>query len=270
MSHNTDEVDRLIEDVRRGKKYRRISETLIAHIGAKEIAKRSSHKEAVKSTRNKLHQVGGLYFEQALDYPQLIKALLAAEGKGDAALRRQALQIMGQHTSTRERIPILEPFYAKLMGTLPSPNVILDVACGLNPLALPWMGLDPGVQYFAFDIYADLVEFLDEVIDLYHYTGSAQVQDVVHDPPSRPADLALVLKSLPCLEQIEKGAGRMLLKALNARYLAVSYPVQSVGGKVKGMVENYEAQFEETIAGLRWHVQRIEFDTELIFVIDKG
>ena len=36
--------------------------------------------------------------------------------------------------------------------------------------------------------------------------GRAEVRDVIHNPPQEPADLALLLKTLPCLEQVEKGA----------------------------------------------------------------
>jgi 16S rRNA (guanine(1405)-N(7))-methyltransferase len=52
--------------------------------------------------------------------------------------------------------------------------------------------------------------------------------------------------------------------------VVVSYPVQSVGGRGKGMAVNYQAQFEDTIDGLGWSIQRLAFETELVFLIDKG
>jgi 16S rRNA (guanine(1405)-N(7))-methyltransferase len=270
MSPGSHELERLTAEVRRGKKYKHISPTLIAHIGAGEMEKRTSFKEAVKSTRNKLHQVGGLFFERKVEYQAAWAGLVEAERQEGSALRDQARHIMGWHTSTRERLPILAEFYQQIMERLPSPKVVLDVACGLNPCALPWMSLPSGVKYFAYDIYADLVDFVERVIGLYGYSGGAKVRDVVHDPPSRSADLALVLKSLPCLEQIEQGAARNLLIELQARHLVVSYPVQGVGGRGKGMAVNYQAQFEDTIAGLGWSVQRLEYETELVFLIDKS
>jgi 16S rRNA (guanine(1405)-N(7))-methyltransferase len=270
MNLQADEIERLTAEVRRGKKYRYISPSLVAHIGQKEIEKRGSFKEAVKSTRNKLHQIGGLYFERNVDYQQAWEALVDAKVKGDSALRDQAQQVMGYHTSTRERLPILTKFYNQLMEKLPPPRVILDVACGLNPLALPWMGLPSNSKYYAYDIYADLVEFVDGVIDLFDYSGAAHVRDVVHDPPTQSADLAMVLKSLPCLEQIEKGVARNLLVELKARHVVVSYPVQGVGGRGKGMVVNYQEQFEGIISGLPWSVKRLAFESELVFLIDKG
>ena len=37
------------------------------------------------------------------------------------------------------------------------PKVILDLACGLNPLAAAWMPLAPGATYHAVDVYQDMV-----------------------------------------------------------------------------------------------------------------
>jgi 16S rRNA (guanine(1405)-N(7))-methyltransferase len=270
MSVDEGELDRLVAQVRRGKKYRQISEVLLSHIGADELEKRSSFKGAVKATRNKLHQVGTLYFERTIDYARAIEAMIDARQEGEDELRRHAIKLMQSHTSTRERIGILPELYTQLMELLPEPRVVLDVACGLNPLAYLWMNLPPSTQYHAFDIFSDLIEFVGRVLDLYGVSSTAQVRDIIHEPPAMEADLALVLKSLPCLEQIEKGAGRSLLEALNSRFVAVSYPVQGVGGRAKGMRDNYQEQFETIMTGLDYGVQRLEFTTELVFLIDKS
>jgi 16S rRNA (guanine(1405)-N(7))-methyltransferase len=78
-----------------------------------------------------------------------------------------------------------------------------------------------------------------------------------------------VLKTIPCLEQLDKSIGRRLLEGLPAEHILVSFPAQSLGGRSKGMVENYEAHFREMVAGLDWQVERYEFKTELAFLIKK-
>jgi 16S rRNA (guanine(1405)-N(7))-methyltransferase len=60
-----------------------------------------------------------------------------------------------------------------------------------------------------------------------------------HSPPTQHADLALILKTLPCLEQLDKTAGQWLLEAVNVDYLLLSFPVYSLGGRDKHMLENY-------------------------------
>ncbi|MFZ1399787.1 MAG: hypothetical protein WAS33_22975, partial [Candidatus Promineifilaceae bacterium] len=77
----------------------------------------------------------------------------------------------------------------------------------------------------------------------------------------------LLLKTLPCLEQVDKDAAVNLLDKLNGRYLLISYPAQSLGGRSKGMVENYAQQFMGVVNGRSWQFQRFEFATELAFLI---
>jgi 16S rRNA (guanine(1405)-N(7))-methyltransferase len=83
-------------------------------------------------------------------------------------------------------------------------------------------------------------------------------------------DLALLLKTLPCLEQAEKGASARLLDAINARHLVISYPVASLGGRQKGMFDTYEEQFAALAEGRGWSTQRFLFDSELAFIVDTG
>jgi 16S rRNA (guanine(1405)-N(7))-methyltransferase len=71
---------------------------------------------------------------------------------------------MRSHASTRERLPDLDEFYAGVMQRTGALESVLDVACGLNPLALPWMGLPAGGRYLACDIYTDMVSFLNKIL----------------------------------------------------------------------------------------------------------
>ncbi len=262
-------LDDLLTAVTQSPKYRTIAPDLIRRLGAAELAKRRSFKEAVKGTKNKLHQVGGAYGETAVDYPQALARLQNAE---DEETRRQTCRdLMRLHTSIRERLPILDEFYATTLAGLPPIHSVVDVACGLNPLAIPWMPLAADVIYHAYDIYGDMMAFLQGYFDLTGVNGVAHHQDILSQPPAEPADLALILKALPCLEQAEKGAARRLLDTIRARHLLISYPVQSLGGRGKGMVANYEAQFGglvdgEAASGRGWRITRFEFATELAFL----
>lgn len=261
----------LLTAVTKSPKYRTIAPDLIRRIGTAELAKRGSLKEAVKGTKNKLHQVGGAYWDTAVDYP---KALTRLQNAADEESRRQTCRdLMRLHASTRERLPILDEFYATILAGLPPIHSVIDVACGLNPLALPWMPLAADATYHAYDIYGDMMAFLQGFFDLMGVNGIAHHQDILSQPPAEPADLALILKTLPCLEQAEKGAAARLLQTIQARHLLISYPVQSLGGRGKGMVENYEAQFWGLVndqpaaaADRDWHITRFEFATELAFL----
>jgi 16S rRNA (guanine(1405)-N(7))-methyltransferase len=144
------------------------------------------------------------------------------------------------HTSTKERITILEKFYEFIFNVTGQPKSVIDVACGLNPLTLPWMGLEETAQYFAYDIDENTIDFINKYLKLTGLKSMALVQDVIAQPPTVEADVALLLKTIPCLEQQEKVCSVRLMEALQAKHIVISFPVKSVGGKSKGMPANYE------------------------------
>jgi len=261
-----DDLERLVGEVLNSSKYAQIAPGLVARIGVAELGKGRKFKEAVKATKNKLHQVGGAYFTAALNYDSWLAEL--REATDPEHLKQVCLMVMGKHASTRERLPFLDDFYTRIFSYIPPPGSVLDVACGLNPLSIPWMPLAPGTRYLACDIYADMVAFNGEFLNLLPLDGQTEVCDVIASPPGETVDLAMVLKTIPCLEQVDKYAGTRLLDGLNARYLVLSFPAKSLGGRSKGMVDNYQARFEELAEGREWKVlARLEFTTELVFVI---
>jgi 16S rRNA (guanine(1405)-N(7))-methyltransferase len=263
-----DDIDVLVAAVLKSSKYGRVCEDAVRGVGERELAKGRRLKDAVKATKKKLHQVGGAYLEAGVDYAAWLDDLMAASGNS-TGFRWACAQVMGHHSSTRERLEILDEFYATVLADLPPIRSVLDLACGLNPLAIPWMGLPDGATYYAYDIYEDMVEFLYAFMELTPARGQALACDVLRSCPRPRVDLALLLKSIPCLEQIDKLAGAQLLDAIDADYLLVSFPVHSLGGRDKGMPANYETHFRELIVGKGWLVERFEFATELAFLIRK-
>jgi 16S rRNA (guanine(1405)-N(7))-methyltransferase len=262
-----EQLVRLVEEVTRSTKYAHTAPELVARIGASELAKGRKFKQAIKAVKNKLHQVGGAYQNKPPDYSNWLEDLRTFADDPEA-FRQACRRVMGFHASTSERLPILSQFYKNIFDSLPLVNSVLDVACGLNPLALPWMPLEAEVRYFACDMYTDMVEFLRGALALLPVVGQAAVCDVIGSPPDQPVDLALVLKTIPCLEQIDKDAGARLLDGLQARFLVVSFPTRSLGGRKKGMEENFQNRFEELISGRDWQVlARRVFETELAFVV---
>lgn len=262
-------LEQLMTDVSRSSKYRDICPELISLIGAQELEKRRNVKEAIKATKNKLHQVGGAYLDGRDNRADWLAKLQQALDLGQPdQLKNSCQHIMGYHASTRERLPILEEFYATLFAQLPPIHSILDIACGLNPLSLPWMPLPQPPTYYAYDIYQNMMHFLTAYFELMHIEGDSQARDVIQSCPARPVDLALVLKVLPCLEQLDKQAAQRLLHTINARHIVVSYPIQSLGGKSKGMASYYEEHFKRLIETDNWQVRKLEFATELVFLID--
>ncbi len=264
------QLDELVAAVRAGAKYRAISEPLVRQVGAQELAKGRKFKDAVKATRNKLHQVGGAYQEEGIDYARRLAELeTLPHDRFDPAVRDFCRRMMAQHASTRERLPVLDEFYAQTLAPLGPLDSVLDAACGLNPLALAWMPLAEGSRYYACDIYEDMVDFLNRFFAHVGQAGEAWVCDLAAQTPQQAAQVGMALKTIPCLEQLDKTVGPRLLAGLQAQTLLISFPAQSLGGRSKGMLQNYETHFRELVEGTGWDVQRFEFATELAFRVQK-
>lgn len=263
-------LDELVAAVRAGAKYRAIAPGLVRAVGARELAKGRGLREATRATRTKLHQAVGAYLDGEPRYDRWLADLAAARATGDpAAPRRACAAIMRHHASTRERLPILADFYAAAFARLPPVRRVLDVACGLNPLARPWMPLAADAEYLACDVDAAMVAFLNAAFALLGVNGRATVRDIVADPPREPADLALALKAIPCLEQLDKEAGSRLLDALNAPHLLVSFPARSLGGRERGMATTYRAHLAALVAGRGWAVEELGVAGEVAFLVTR-
>ena len=263
----------LVEAVQSSTKYRGVCGELIKRIGAQELGKRRNLKEAIKATKNKLHQVGGAFLDtEEFSYDAWLERLrLALQTDDQSRLRETCRAIMSRHASTRERLPLLERFYAEIFALLPPVHSVLDIACGLHPLAIPWMPLAENAAYYAYDIYADMANFLQAWMAMLPVQGLAWSSDVLQSCPTQRADVAFLLKALPCLEQIDASAGQRLLHGIQADYLVVSFPARSLGGRQKGMVEHYETRFSALLAETqRWRVSgRLAFASELVFVTER-
>ncbi len=264
-------LDRLVREVAQSPKYRTLVPEFIARIGARELAVRGSFKEAVKATKRKLHQVTGAYVQEPAQYRRWLESLRAARSLGEDSFRAACREVMSAHASSRERLTILERFYRETLGSLAPIASVLDVACGLGPLGIPWMPLVPRARYIAYDVDTALMAFLQDFLTLAGLEGRARAEDVLGGLAEKgPFDVAYLLKALPCLEQIAPGCGGRFLEELPARAILVSFPVASLGGRAKGMPAHYEAYLRGLLEGKPWRVQRFAFETELAFLIEKG
>ena len=276
MTPETDPIEQIVAGVRRGKKYRALCKETVRRIAAEQWARhggtgqgKRSLKAATKATRARLHQAYGAY-ESPVDYERAIRDLEAAYAGQPGGPRQAAQRLMALHASTRERLPIVERLYDALWAVTGVPRVLLDLACGLNPLTVPWMGLEKGAIYHGYDIDAERVAFLQRALPLAGLEARMHLQDVLCDPPTEAGDVALLLKSSACLERQRTGATLALLDALRARYVVVSFPVQSLGQREKGMAAHYERTFRAQLAARSWSLTRLRFESELVFIVDKS
>jgi 16S rRNA (guanine(1405)-N(7))-methyltransferase len=224
-----------------------------------------------KAVRRRLHGIAASHLGDP-DYEALGEALTAALSRGDAQAEEAACeQALQQHLSTRERWPYLSAFYAAVFAHTGVPGTLLDLACGLGPLALPWMGLPRSTQLRAYDIHEPRVAVLDAYLRA-RGQGGAQVRDIVLSPPSESADVALLLKELHRLQRnyssgTRGGVTADWLASIPARRLVVSLPAFSAHGG-RGLVERYREMMGRLIEGRGWGVHELLFEHEVVFCLD--
>jgi len=264
------DLDLLVAAVAKTRKYSSLCPDLVRRLGSQELRKRQGLAQAVKATKNKLHQVAGAFLDSGMRYPRWLEQLeAAARTGGPAGQRAVCLKVLGLQSSTRERLEIMDEFYAAIFSRLPPVRSVLDLACGLNPLAIPWMPVEAGCAYYAYDVYLDMMDFIGRFLALAGIKGRAECRDILGLAAFPKTDLTLVLKSLPCLDQIEKDASLALLDKIESPFLVVSYPVHSLGRRDRDMPRNYRERFQGLVRGRGWQVAEIGFRSELVFLINR-
>ncbi len=265
-----DNLQPLIDEILTSRKYRGlgIPPDTVRDLLAREFALGRSRKEAVKAVRQKLHNLMAPYLGDP-DYAAAEAELDAAYAEGGpAALKPVCARLLAVHASTRERLPDLTPFYERIFDVTGKPTTLLDLACGLNPLSFPWMGLPETVRYHAYDIHAPRVALINHYFRLQGLEPLAEVRDILISPPELEAPVAFFFKEAHRFEQRQKGATREFFRSLRARRLVVTLPASSLTGR-HDLSEGHRKLVYSAIAGQPWPVTEIQVGEEMIFVIER-
>ena len=261
------DLDALVREILESKKYRdmALEPATVRDLLAQELPRYRSRKEALDEVRKKLHNIVAPYLGDP-DYTAAAHALTAAAA--DGALRAACLSILAAHASTKERIPILEEFYARLFALTGPPRTVLDLACALHPFGFPWMGLPASTKYYAYDIHAPRLALINHFFGLVGLEPLAIQQDILVEPPRIEADVAFFFKEAHRFEQRQRGSSHKMLSAVRAHWLLVSLPTASLNGK-HNLLERQRALVTGIVAGEPWMVRELIFDNEIVFCIRK-
>ncbi|KKP31574.1 MAG: hypothetical protein A2312_03515 [Candidatus Staskawiczbacteria bacterium RIFOXYB2_FULL_32_9] len=277
----------IVEKIESSKKYKaiyiktivRVVANCILRFGDPTSLKLREARKIEKEAKNLLHQIWGAFYETRPDFNKIL-GKIEQDIKSETEVKEIILSILKLQSSVEERIPILEEFYKKIFEITGIPNSIIDHACALNPLTISWMNLPGTTTYKAYDIDKDEIEFLKSVFRLlnnnYYSTTRSRVGEVIKFELGdllvnefEYADVVFMLKLLPCLEHQKKNCSLEILKKQKCKFLVVSFPIKSIGGKEKGMCEFYRNSFKNMVSSEEWEIKELVFDTELVYIIKK-
>ncbi len=255
----------IVERVLRSSRYRDVDRTLLDRLADEELPRARNADDAVKRVKRRLHQAVGA-FRGGRSAPALDAAWTGEPA--DPTLRAACADAMRAHASTRERLPHLEAFHAGIWAHTGIPRTVLDLGCGLHPLSLPWMRVGDA-RYLASDVDHRPLETVRAFLNMVGQPHEVEARDVVADPPTQAADVALLLKLITTLDRQDPAAAGRLLRGLDVRHAVVSFPGRSLAGRGKGMERTYRARLEQVVAdvGRVSKVAEASVPNELVFVL---
>ncbi|MBD3209408.1 hypothetical protein GF367_03230 [Candidatus Woesearchaeota archaeon] len=222
--------------------------------------KSKEYKTAVKEMRASLREIHGV-FQKATDRKRkkLLAQYWAAKGRGE---KRKALdKLLQSHQSTNERRNHYASLYKELF-TNEEPQHILDLGCGLNPLAYDWLPNRPA--YTCCDISREETALINAFFAKKHVDGKASTCNLLR-PETRkrlvtsPADTVLLFKMVDTLEAQERNSSKALITGMlqnkNIKRIIISFATKSIGGRTfrTGNQDNWFTEFLRQ-QRLGWHV----------------
>lgn len=265
------QVETHTSDILNSRKYRalNIPAETVKNLFAEELRLGRTLKQADDNVRTKLHNIMAPYLGDP-DYDSAAGHLTeACQSRDPQQIQTACAEILNCHASTRERLPILTEFYERIFSKIGKPASIIDLACGLNPFAFPWMGLPTTIQYYAYDIHQPRVELINHLFKLIGLEPLARLQDILVHPPTEPADAAFFFKEAHRFEQRQHGCNLAMWQAVRVPWLLVSLPTSSLSGKYD-LADRQRALVYGILKNQPWQVEELLIDTELVFCINKG
>jgi 16S rRNA (guanine(1405)-N(7))-methyltransferase len=255
----------VVERVRRSARYRDVDPSMLERLAAEELPRARNVDDAVKRVKRRLHQAVGA-FRGAARTPAFTAAW---NGRlDDPEFRAACADAMRGHASTRERMPHLDTFFADIWNVTGTPRRVLDLGCGLNPLALPWMGI-ADATYQAMDVDQRPLATAREFLALVGQPHRVTHRDLVATPAPEPADVALLLKLVTTLDRQDPTAAARLVSSLQVAHAVVSFTTRTLGGRSRGMEGTYRARLARLVedVGRVAEVREASVASELVFVL---
>ena len=130
-------------------------------------------------------------------------------------------ELLKHHSSTKERINDY-PALIKIISEI-SPKTILDLGCGLNPIAIA----TPKIFYHAYDIKSEDLEIVKLFFEKKHISGDIHHTDIRTVNTFPKVDLCLMFKLLDIIGENKSEIAENLISKIEAKYFIVSFATAS-------------------------------------------
>ncbi len=224
------------------------------------LKKSKVYDQLVKDIRAKLREIYGVFILD--DFEKLFE-----EYKQRKVKIRHLLEA---HQSTKERFMYYPRAYPRIFNITGNPKIIMDLACGMNPLSYSFLGCHP--EYIAVDIAQKDIDIIAEFFKLYKVKATTIAADLTHFNEwidlLPKADVCFLFKTLDTLEAQQRHISKKLIPRLfeKVKWVVVSFSKKSIGGK-KNLRASARSWFEKWIEKERYNSESFEVFNELFYVI---
>jgi len=247
----------LFEKLSTNKKYAEVCPDTIKRVISECEGRYKKPKDMEKAVREKLHGITSAFNEIGKDISEEIGSVSGNDEVLESILKR--------HASTRERLPLsaMDDLYRRIFDVTGSPESILDLACGLNPVFLA--ARFPDARIMGMDISGSCVNAINALNgNTKGLWGDLLCENAI---PNERFQMALLFKILPLLERQKSGSAMEVMNAIDAEYLVVSFPTRTLGGRNVGMEDNYTAWMDAHMPDNREIAMRFTTDNELYYIL---
>jgi len=269
-------IKELVLKIKQSKKYKHISESVI--LGkvleyVKRNPKFEEYKEKfiLKEIKAMLHSVHGSF---QFSFGNKLRKRYLEELKKDTLDLDIIDKILETNKSTKERLGSYEEAYREIFKITGKPNAIVDLGCGLNPVAFLYMNLNRKAKYYAYDINEEDNIFLNAFFELEKedIVGKAELinlQDINEIERIPKCDLCLMFKLVDVIEKNGHKHSEAIITKLadKCKFIVVSFATSSLGGKFMNFPER--GWIERMLTRLNFKFEMFELENEIFYVIWK-
>ncbi len=182
-----------------------------------------------------------------------------AEDRASLIAARRYKEVLATHASTADRMTD----YVLLKNELKKRNVksILDIGCGLNPIALAESGMD----YYAVDIREDEQALLTTFFYQEGIAGKGIICDIRKNLPSvPPVDACLLMNILDVLEKNGHKRAEEIITEIKAKYFFITFFTKTLSKKPMRHPQRGWIERLLTRRGYQW--ERFSLSAEILYV----
>ena len=209
-------------------------------------AKKSDIKIIIKEVRAQLRLYTGRF--------QLSNKPLASDETDEDSLLKA-------HSSTNERLS----FYPELKEKISelTPKSILDLGCGLNPIALA----TKDIKYYASDINQTHLNIINKFFKKNKIQGETFVYDLRNPSSELPkTDIVLLFKVLDIIDDRGRANAEKIIKLLPAKHILASFSTIKISGKKMNRPERQ--WFEKMLDRLGKKYSTFSSTNEIFYLIE--